>query len=256
MKIVELFNGLKIVTYETEDFISNSIYKHMCWEPNVTDTFINILKNSNSPIVLDVGCNIGYFSIISSLYSKQVFSFDANINNLNLLNESIGINDIKNIKTIHSCVSDNNKCFYKISNNYTTNIGALRVEECKKEESNLNTIVIDDFIEKNNIKEITIIKIDIEGGELKCLYGLKKSLEKKIINNIIIEITPLWGISEAESIINILNEHFDLYNIGLIEDSKYDSFYDDILKKRIFSLNDISNDYEKNVQTNILGIKK
>ena len=45
MEVFELFSGDKMVTYGNGDFISNSIHKHGCWEPNVTDTFINILKN-------------------------------------------------------------------------------------------------------------------------------------------------------------------------------------------------------------------
>lgn len=255
MEIFELFSGDKMVTYGNGDFISNSIHKHGCWEPNVTDTFINILKKYDSPIIFDVGCNIGYFSIISSKYSKQIFSFDANPNNINILNKSIELNEINNITPVHCCVSDNNEMFYRMDIDNTTNIGALKVYECGFEESNVNTIVLDDYIEKNNINDIHLIKIDVEGAELKCLEGLKKSFEKNIIKNIIIEITPLWGHDESVRIIDFLKNYFDLYNVGLIEDSSYDHYYENIIKNKISSINDINVDYEKNVQTNILGVK-
>jgi len=255
MKISKLFSGEVIKTYGTDDFISNSIEKYGCWEPNVTDTFINILKKYESPIVFDVGCNIGYFSLVSSQFSEKIFSFDANINNINMLNESIDLNNTKNIVTQHCCISDNTEFTYKINIDNFNNIGALKVEECDINQSNVKTIVLDDFIEENKINEIHLIKVDIEGKELNCLNGLKKSFEKNIIKNIIIEITPLWSVEEADKIINFLKKYFDLYNIGLVEDSIYDTYYEKIIGNKILSLGDINVDYEKNVQTNILGVK-
>jgi len=151
MKIFDLFNGDRMVTYGDYDFISNSIKKHKCWEPNVTDTFLNILKKYQNPIVLDVGCNIGYFSIISSQQCKQIFSFDANINNINILNESLIINNIQNIQPIHSCISDNDNIFYKITQENEKNIGSLQVIECNESESNVSTIILDNFINKEEI---------------------------------------------------------------------------------------------------------
>jgi FkbM family methyltransferase len=256
MKILELFSGEEIYTYESEDFISNSIYKHKCWEPNVTDTIINILKKYETPVFFDIGCNFGYFSILSSKHCGKIYSFDSNKNNIDLLNLSIEKNGIKNIQTYHNCVSDDILKFYKMNIDDFTNVGALKVEECGEIESNIKTIVLDDFIKNNKINNIDLIKIDVEGAEYNCLKGLKTSFDNGVVKNIIIEITPLWSVDESEKILNFLKDYFDLYNIGLIEDSEYGLFYENIKNSKINGLNDIDTEYERNVQTNILGVKK
>ena len=81
-------------------------------------------------------------------------------------------------------------------------------------------------------------------------------LKSTVVKNIIIEITPLWSVDESEKILNFLKDYFDLYNIGLIEDSEYGLFYENIKNSKINGLNDINTEYERNVQTNILGVKK
>ena len=167
MQTLDLFNGKKIIAYDNNDFISNTISQFKCWEPNVTDTFIQILKKYKTPTVFDVGCNIGYFSLISSDQCDKIFSFDSNEKNIDFLTKSIKINKINNIQPITCCVSDETNLFYKMQDTNDTNIGALKMVSCGKEDTDVTTIVLDDFIEKNNIQEVSILKIDIEGFELK-----------------------------------------------------------------------------------------
>jgi protein-L-isoaspartate O-methyltransferase len=101
-----LFEQTKIICYKNckccnnIDFISKNIIINKCWEPNITSLFLYLLKNKNNSIVFDVGCNIGYYSLISSKYCKEVYSFDANINNIKMLNNSAELNKISNIQSL------------------------------------------------------------------------------------------------------------------------------------------------------------
>ena len=76
MKQNILFDKTKIMCYgicnccNNIDFISKNIEKNGCWEPNITSLFINILNQKNDNIVFDIGCNIGYFSLISSKFCR------------------------------------------------------------------------------------------------------------------------------------------------------------------------------------------
>ena len=108
-----LYNKINIKCY-TNDYISSIIYKYKCWEPNITLFFNYLLKNKKDNIIFDIGCNIGYFSLISSQYCKKIYAFDANIENINLLNESIQINKINNINTYNYAINDNNNDIFKL----------------------------------------------------------------------------------------------------------------------------------------------
>ncbi len=51
----------------------------------------------------------------------------------------------------------------------------------------------DDFIMENNISQVNLMKVDVEGAELSVLKGFVDSFRQKIINTIVIEITQEMG---------------------------------------------------------------
>lgn len=261
--ISTLFNNNKIFCYgkcsccNNEDFISKSIIQNNCWEPNITSLFIDILSQGSDNIVFDVGCNIGYYSIISSKYCKKIFAFDANISNLNLLNFSKEINDNKNIQTLCCAVVEDENIYYKTDILHEHNIGSLKIIQCSKNESNIESLNLDNFIKNNNINKIDLMKIDIEGAELSCLKGLNRTLNSDIIKNLIIEITPLWDKEESKKILQFLkNKKYFLYDAGLNEVGIYDkknNYLEQITKNPIEDIeNFIAN---VKIQTNILAKK-
>ena len=91
---------LKFYTYDYNDMISSFILKNEIWEKKNTELFINILKN-NDLLFVDVGANLGWYSIISSLLNKKTIAFEAYPETFNLFNKTNIINnlniDIRNI---------------------------------------------------------------------------------------------------------------------------------------------------------------
>lgn len=264
MNIGKLFEGTKIACYglcsccNQVDFISKNIINNNCWEPNITSLFIELLKGKSDNIVFDVGCNIGYFSLISAKYSSKVYSFDANEQNINLLNLSKKINNINNIEVKNVAIVDNIKSFYKTDKIHEHNVGSLKIVECSQEQSNLESVELDSFIEREGLKKIDLIKIDIEGTELSCLRGLKKSLANKIIKNVIIEITPLWSVEESKKILQFLKDKdYNLFNAGLNETGQYSdqtNYLDFCFNNKIDNIDKFIETIK--VQTNILAVAK
>jgi len=257
-----LFEQTKIICYKNckccnnIDFISKNIILNKCWEPNISSLFLYLLKDKDDNVVFDIGCNIGYYSLISSKYSKSIFAFDANINNIELLNKSIQLNNFNNITTVCCALTDDENKKYKIGIIHEHNIGSVQVVEVTDTNSNIQSIKIDNFIETNKIKNIDLMKIDIEGSELLCLKGMQKSLENHIIKNIIIEVTPSWDLQIAKNILNYLhNNEYKLFDIGLDETGTYSDKYqfEQILKNPITNIDTYIT--EKIIQTNILAKK-
>lgn len=254
----KLFNDLWIYNYGKHDYISNSIINHKCWEPNITNIFNCILKEGVE-CVIDVGCNIGYYSIISSPYAKQVFSIDGNVKNIQLLNATLICNNISNINLIYKCIADK-ETLYEPTNteliNKCGNIGGLSFNESKSN-NGIQTITLDQIIEKNNIKKIDLMKIDIEGGELKALKGCKNALKMGKIKNIIIEISPCFNNDSNEILLILQNNGYTLFNIPHQEVGNYknDKNYLSNITKEQYVIKNIDNFLKRiNRQTNIIAM--
>ena len=52
----------------------------------------------------------------------------------------------------------------------------------------VSTITIDKFLEKNKIKLVDVMKVDIDGSEYEFLQGAKKTIENNKVKVILLEI--------------------------------------------------------------------
>lgn len=262
IQINKIHNNNIIYNYGEKDYISNALIKYRTWEPNITNLFYNILENniSENTCIIDIGCNIGYYSIITANHNQniKVYSIDANSSNINMLSLSCKHNSLYNITLINKCISDKIG-FYKSSNKEFAykvgNIGGLAFEESKYNSDIIST-TIDNIISENNINNVVIMKIDIEGYELFSLKGATNTLKTNIIKNIIIEITPKFN-NDSIQILNILKDNnYKLYNIphqetGVLTKNNY--YLQHITNNEIIDNIKFLNTIK--IQTNILAIK-
>lgn len=156
------------------------------WENETFDIFDRLLDKDK--IFIDIGAWIGTTSMYGSRKSKYVYSIEADKKSINDLTKNLSINCKNNYKVI-------NKAIYNIPN-IDIKFGKNKFrEESKMNDSTsqiysddytsneyylIETITLNTFIEENNIdpKEISLIKVDIEGGEeniLNDLYNLYKT---------------------------------------------------------------------------------
>ena len=257
-------NGCHIYNYGTSDYISRCINIHETWEPNISNIFNTIISNSkhkSDNVIIDIGCNIGYFSLISAAHDNisEVYSIDGNASNIHMLSLSSYKNGLTNIKPIHKCIADQVSNF-KPSNkdivNKVGNIGGMQYDKTT-ESTDIMSTTIDKLIKDNNITNVLIMKIDIEGGELNSLKGALNTLKSHIVDNIIIEITPKFN-NDSTEILNILRSaRYNLYDIpnkecGIANNDHL--FMKQITETPITNINDFVNQID--VQTNILAIKR
>ncbi len=252
----ELYTSQYIYNYGKSDYISNSIIQYKCWEPNISNIFDNLTCDS---VILDIGCNIGYYSILcaNNKCISKIYSVDANIHNINMLNMSCSLNGIYNIQTINKCISDEPLQYYQPSNEKLIlkvgNIGGLSYS--KTTDEGVVSTTIDELITLHTIQSVSIMKIDIEGGELNALKGASNTLKTNTIKNIIIEISPKFN-NDSNQILQILKDNnYDIYNIPHQETGIYNSD-SNFLKKIKQPIHNIDT-FIKNIgcQTNILAVK-
>ena len=135
-------------------------------------------------ITIDIGANIGYFTLMLAKLvgpTGKVFAFEPDPRNISLLRKNIEINNYQNIIVIPKAVSNiNQKCTLFTSQ---SSFGQNRIYEPKKTRNQefipikSETIKLDDFFKnKDEMGNIAFVKIDVEGAEKFVLEGMKNVL--------------------------------------------------------------------------------
>ena len=154
-----------------------------------TELIIKNLK-TKKPVIFDVGCYIGNFSTNLqkrlNLKKNSFYLFDANPNlkvkNFKYYNEVFSNKiQMKNFYLNTFLPSSGSSLETDVKNdlkwNFTRRIISLSFKK-KFKSFKIKTNTLDNFCKENKIKKIDILKIDVEGSELKVLEGSKKILDK------------------------------------------------------------------------------
>ncbi len=179
--------------------------------------------NLKNPIIIDVGSNVGLYSLCYSKIYKgsKIYSFEPEKNNFNFLKKNIHLNKGKDIFIFNYGISDKKETktisipIPSQHHRYNKNInsGLFSFFGKGKYKSNCKLIKLDTFIKKKKFKNIDFIKIDVEGYELKVLNGAKKLIKKfkPIIQVELNDITQTFGNVNFKSFSNLAK----LYNYSI-----------------------------------------
>jgi len=236
--------NLKIFLNAKDRVISPFIKRHKMWDPFQTKVFCQEIKNGN--VVIDIGANVGYYSMLASklVGSKGlVLAFEPEESNYRLLKKNIRVNGLKNVRTYQLAVSDNSgtATLYKCSKNHGDH--RLYNSGDGRKENTVRTVSLDDFMD-NKVKKVDFIKMDIQGWELKVLRGMKRTITRNPPLKMITEFWPSGlrnaGNTAPEYYKMLHQLGFAVYNINELK-HKIERF-----SNRLFS----------NYETNLLCLQK
>ena len=130
---------------------------------------------------IDIGANIGFYSLIASNYFDHVFSFEPVSFNHKKLIININHNNIKNITPIKKALGEKQEEMMMFLNPQNDGGNSLLDKKGKSWRiSNLTERVTVDTLDKvANFKNVSLIKIDVEGFEEFVIKGGKKLLNKQ-----------------------------------------------------------------------------
>jgi len=145
-------------------------------------------------VVLDIGANIGYHTLISSKLVGnigKVYSFEPEPHNFKLLLKNIEVNEFKNIIPINKALSNNigtTKLFLDTQSDGKHSLSEKNVNTNKFIE--VGKITLDNFYKSlSENRRIDFLKIDVEGAEGLVIEGGEKLLKENDIM-IIMEFIP------------------------------------------------------------------
>lgn len=137
-------------------------------------------------VIYDVGANIGYISLMMSRLCKsqgEVYSFEALPANLIRLQENITLNQLNTSIHINpNAVVDTTRPVSFLAHSSTSMgkaLGSAGRPEAYDQEIKVDGLALDDFVFKNNHPAPDLIKMDIEGGEILAVKGMKRLLGVK-----------------------------------------------------------------------------
>lgn len=215
---------VKLKTHNPKDDIGVSAYLHenKIWEPFETSLFIEIINKKE--YFVDVGANIGYYSLLSSKLLKSdgmVYSFEPESKNIEIFKENIKANKVQNVVLFENACSNNDDPIYlTLSKN---NLGDHRISKNKNLESkNIMPIVLDDVYKKFRFIP-DLVKIDTQGYEFNILSGSQSLLSQSNTKTIfIIEFWPK-GLQDQNyslsKLINLINKDYFSF-FALFEENK------------------------------------
>src|ERR1043166_1571170 len=189
-KIVSL-DGFRLAVHQHDIIISESIRKNKTWAEAESRLFRELI--APGMVVIDVGANIGYFSLLASKLvgtTGSVHAFEPDPVNCRLLRKNVRLNRASNIKVIQTALSDSDAPVSLFLN--SDNKGDHRIwnnDDESRKRIHVSATTLDQYLKKTG-KTPSFIKIDVQGAEGRVLEGMKETLARSGPTHLILEFWP------------------------------------------------------------------
>jgi len=161
----------------TDEKVIEEVVKKNCYQRRCLK---GCLSNTRGQVWLDLGANIGTFSVLAAMHGCQVYAYEPERENCIMARANVALNGLEdrirvfergvvppthqgNLFDLHVCNGKRNKYRHTIMDNYTGRVRRRVKVHC----SSLSEII------SSVPGDITGIKMDIEGSEISILENLR-----------------------------------------------------------------------------------
>lgn len=176
--------GQKIYVCLSDTAVSKQIILTGNWEPEVGQGILSLINQDS--YFLDVGANIGWFSLMVADYIQKrngqgkVIAVEANPVVVKYLMASVVDAGLSHIASVKPYAVSNRYGLIQMEETEKGNIGGLNIRPLAQsvpfKRNIMPTVVLDDILE--DLPRLDLVKMDIEGAEPLALEGMKKMLAK------------------------------------------------------------------------------
>jgi FkbM family methyltransferase len=187
-KIEYKYYGKNFILYPLDNATDNKMIISSKKYENEELKYLKNLKKNDKSVFLDIGANMGYYSIMSSNYGfKKIYAFEPAPKMINRIQKNIKINNLeKLIEIIPYAIGEEKKdvIFYEEPTNHGGS--SLFQASQRTKEIKVQMLSLNEFISNNSIKNIDALKIDIEGYEDRALMPFFKNSPINLLPKLII----------------------------------------------------------------------
>ncbi len=179
------------ISCDTSEFMQCHIAVFGIWEPQITHYLLS--KERTQGIFIDVGANIGYYSLLASKIFNRVIAFEPAPQTFAALCNNIKLNKLNNISSHNVAISKvrEERPFYQLQG-FSPGQGSLLLRERSVFDSIVKCSPINEFVTAEDWPNVRVIKIDVEGTEpdvvtsiLECRHHFRPPLDIIIENDVI-----------------------------------------------------------------------
>ena len=196
--MVELKNGMKLWG-DLGDYGVSRAAMFSTYEPSETNFFKQIIPTISEGLIIDIGANIGWFTLLFSQFSREVIAIEPRPNNFEYLKKNRDSNNLSNVEIINAAVSDSEGEGIVFVLPSAGNSGGTHfksdpseefINELRNKDYEINKVPILLLDKIIGSRKVALIKIDIEGAEPYAIKGALNILKnsKPII---LCEINPI-----------------------------------------------------------------
>ncbi len=219
-RVAVLRNGARMgVTLDEHSF--RQIYFYGTYEPEVTALMRHLAKPGQ--VWLDVGANIGYFTIfIASLVGPtgEVHAFEPNPDMMKQIARSVRLNGVEHVQMVEAAVSnvsgEEANLYIPLSHSGQSGQSSLLIHRdiAGRRKVCVQTVSLDDYLASVG-RHADFMKIDVEGLEILAFQGMERTLRSHPPKVIICEVSDLPDClaSQSELIDHLVQYHYTPYVI-------------------------------------------
>ena len=176
-------------------FVKPDIYAVSCTiEIFIKQVYERFYKVKEGDIVVDVGANVGMFTVKAALSvgdKGKVIAIEPIEENFELLKRNIEFHNLNNVYIIRKAIGRKKGKTTMIKSLLSATHQLKEIKDFKNPEFSIQEVdvevdTLDNIVKEFSINRIDLLKIDVEGAELEVLKGAKESL--KITRNIAMEL--------------------------------------------------------------------
>lgn len=178
------------MTLDLGQFVDRTIFCTGEWEPRETALIAGLLKAGDT--FVDVGANIGYFTLLAARAvgpSGRVIAIEANPRTFALLQANARLNACGNVD-LRNLAAGEAPGFARMFEREAGNAGGDQVDFGGGDTAGAVTVARLDAIVGD--APVRLIKLDIEGAEAKALRGASGLLEGADAPDLVFEFTPAF----------------------------------------------------------------
>ena len=171
---------------DTSSYLEWYIFFYGIYEPFIVVLFKHFLQQGN--VVIDIGANVGMHSLIMGKTVGErgrVYSFEPHPLIFERLKKNLSLNRMSWVKPLENGLSDKSGQLYlhgfddNSANKGTSSLSTAR-KDCEVNKNSVfkvDVVTLDEWVEKEKLERLDLIKIDTEGHDFNVLSGGFKTIE-------------------------------------------------------------------------------
>lgn len=202
-----IFSG-DVMEFDLTEKAQRHIYSHPVYEHGLAKLFRSVIEEGD--YVLDIGANVGYYSMIAASKGAVVHAYEPDKVNFERLARNVSLNDYEFRNVYAWCeavgaengvailhINPHNRGGNTLLGNPPYRVGSKEIsrEETEKMfegetlEYQVPVVTVDEILDSHSMNRVKAIKIDVEGFEEKVIEGMTEALKTRKIDYIFCELS-------------------------------------------------------------------